>query len=125
LTCRQRGILGVMVREAEIQDFVNKVVEEFAPQRVILFGSHARGDATPDSDVDLLVIMPTKKHTLDQAVEIRVRVEHHFALDLLVRTPAEVKKRLALGDFFLKEVVTDGKTLYKSTRRGVCRGSGR
>ena len=38
-----------------------RVVEEFAPQRVILFGSHARGDATPDSDVDLLVIMPTKK----------------------------------------------------------------
>ena len=111
-----------MVREAEIQEFVDKVVEEFAPQRVILFGSHARGDATSDSDVDLLVIMPTKMQALDQAVEIRQRIDHHFALDLLVRTPAEVNERLALGDFFPKELVSEGKTLYKSARRGVCRG---
>lgn len=61
-----------MVREAEIREFVSKVVEEFAPQRVILFGSHARGDATPDSDVDLLVIMRTEKRTLQQAVEVPV-----------------------------------------------------
>jgi uncharacterized protein len=101
-----------MVRQAEIREFVDRVVEEFAPERVILFGSHARGDATPDSDVDLLVIMPTEQSTLDQAVEIRQRVVHHFAMDLLVRTPADVKQRLRLGDRFLKTVMEEGRTLH-------------
>ena len=109
-----QDILVVMVREAEIQDFVNKVVEEFAPQRVILFGSHARGDATPDSDVDLLVIMPTKKQTIEQAVEIRQRIRRSFPLDLIVKTPADVTWRLALHDCFLTTIVTEGKTLYES-----------
>ncbi len=106
-----------MVREAEIQDFVDKVVEQFAPQRIILFGSHARGDATPDSDVDLLVVMRTKKRTTQQALEIRQRVDSHFALDLLVRTPRDVRERLALHDCFLNAIVTEGRTLYESHRR--------
>ena len=106
-----------MVCEAEIQAFVDKVVEEFSPQRVILFGSHARGDATPDSDVDLLVIMPTIKRTVQQALEIRKRVSCHFALDLLVRTPRDVKERLALRDCFLGSIVTEGRTLYESRHR--------
>lgn len=108
-----------MVGEAEIQDFVNKVVEEFSPQRVILFGSYARGNATPDSDVDLLVIMPTKKRTVQQALDIRLRIACPFALDLLVRTPRDVKQRLALHDCFLKSIVSEGRTLYESRRRRV------
>ena len=80
---------------------------------MILFGSHARGDATPDSDVDLLVIMPTKKRTVQQALEIRQRVDYHFALDLLVRTPRDVRQRLALHDCFLRTIVTEGRTLYE------------
>ena len=108
-----------MVREAEIQDFVNRVVEEFAPQRVILFGSYAYGKATSDSDVDLLVVMPTKKRTVQQALEIRQRISCPFALDLLVRTPRDVRERLALGDCFLRTVINEGKTLYESHRRRV------
>lgn len=85
-----------MVGEADIQDFVNKVVEEFSPQRVILFGSYARGDATPDSDVDLLVVMPTKKEAIDQAVEVRQRIRRTFPLDLIVKTPEELRKEFRL-----------------------------
>jgi predicted nucleotidyltransferase len=103
-----------MICESEIQDFVDKVVAEFSPQRVILFGSYARGEATPDSDVDLLVIMPTTKRTVQQALEIRKRVSCRFALDLLVRTPRDVKKRLALHDCFLGDIVAEGRTLYES-----------
>jgi predicted nucleotidyltransferase len=103
-----------MICESEIQDFVDKVVAEFSPQRVILFGSYARGEATPNSDVDLLVIMPTKMHALEQAVKIRQRVNHHFPMDLLVRTPRDVKQRLKLGDFFLKTILAEGKVLHES-----------
>jgi predicted nucleotidyltransferase len=108
-----------MVCDADIQDFVNRVVEEFAPQRVILFGSYAYGNASSDSDVDLLVVMPTKKRTVQQALEIRQRLSCPFALDLLVRTPRDVRERLALGDCFLKTVINEGKTLYESHRRRV------
>jgi uncharacterized protein len=103
-----------MVRKAEIQDFVDKVVEEFAPQRVILFGSHARGDATADSDVDLLVIMQTSKQPIDQAVEIRQRIRRSFPLDLIVKTPADVDWRLSLHDCFLTTIMNEGKTVYES-----------
>jgi predicted nucleotidyltransferase len=103
-----------MVRAAEIQEFVDKIVEEFAPQRVILFGSHARGDATPDSDVDLLVVMPTKKEAIEQAVEVRQRIRRSFPLDLIVKTPEDVAWRLSLQDCFLTTIMTEGKTLYES-----------
>lgn len=103
-----------MVRETEILEFVGRIVEEFAPQRVILFGSYARGDATPDSDVDLLVVMPTKKETIEQAVEIRQRIRRSFPLDLIVKTPVDVARRLSLQDCFLTTIMTEGKTLYES-----------
>ena len=108
---RRQGILAIMVREAEIQDFVDKVVEQFAPQRVILFGSYARGDATPDSDVDLLVIMPTEKETIEQAVEVRQRIRRSFPLDLIVKTPEDVAWRLSLRDCFLTTIMTEGKNV--------------
>ncbi len=103
-----------MVHEAEIQEFVNRVAQEFAPERVILFGSYARGNATPDSDVDLLVVMPTERRVLDQAVEIRQRIRRSFPLDLIVKTPADMTCRLSLHDAFLTSVMREGKTLYES-----------
>jgi uncharacterized protein len=106
-----------MVCESEIREFVAQIVAEFAPQRVILFGSYARGDATPDSDVDLLVVMPTKKRTVQQALEIRRRISCPFALDLLVRTPRDVKQRLTLHDCFIESIVAEGKTVYESRHR--------
>ena len=103
-----------MVCEADIQDFVDKVVEQFAPHRVVLFGSYARGNATPDSDVDLLVIMPTQKEAVEQAVEIRQCIRRSFPLDLIVKTPADVSWRLSHHDCFLRSVMAEGKTLYES-----------
>jgi uncharacterized protein len=103
-----------MVLDSEIQAFVDQVVAEFSPQRVILFGSYARGDATPDSDVDLLVVMPTQKRTVQQALDIRRQVSCHFPLDLLVRTPSDIHERLILNDCFYHSIVAEGKTLYES-----------
>jgi uncharacterized protein len=103
-----------MACETDIQNFVNEVIAEFAPQRVILFGSYARGDATADSDVDLLVVMPTEKETLEQAVEIRRRIRRSFPLDLIVKTPRDVDWRLSLQDCFLTTIMTEGRTLYES-----------
>jgi len=95
-----------------IQDFCDRIVLEFHPEQVILFGSYARGDADEDSDVDLLVIMPFEGKGARKAAEIMNRVSPGFPVDVLVRTPDTVRERIELGDFFLREIVREGTVLY-------------
>jgi predicted nucleotidyltransferase len=102
-----------MVSRHAIKRFVNEIARRFKPVRIILFGSYAYGRPTPDSDVDLLVIMPCKGRSLDAALNVRLAVAADFPLDLIVRTPAELRRRLALGDFFLHEIVDKGVVLYE------------
>ena len=63
-----------MIRKSEITAFVQRLVQEFDPERVILFGSCARGKPTADSDVDLLVVMNYRGDWVDKAVEMRLRI---------------------------------------------------
>ena len=79
-----------------------QLVERFHPQQVVLFGSYAYGTPTPDSDVDLLVVMETPLRHVEQAVEIRQAVDSPFPVDVLVRTPQHIAERGALGDVFLR-----------------------
>ena len=92
------------------------MAQKFRPERIILFGSYAHGTPTEDSDVDLLVIMPrTRDRGERMSVRIRHAVPRTFPLDLLVRTPADVAKRLRWGDCFLREVVEKGQVLYEAS----------
>ena len=102
-----------MVERRQINRFVKEVAQEFAPQKIVLFGSYAKGGATDDSDVDLMVIMSHKKRNVEQALEIDQRIQRSFPLDLIVKTPAEVKSRLAQKDIFINSVVNEGKVLYE------------
>ena len=83
---------------------------------MVLFGSHANGRTTPDSDVDLLVIMDRVSDGVEQAIEMRRRVPRAFPLDLLVFSKREVSRRLAENDSFFVSVLRDGKTVYESQR---------
>ena len=106
-----------MIQRSEIRRYVKNLVAKFAPQRVVLFGSYACGKPTEDSDVDLLVIMNHKKRkNVEQAVDIDLQLHRTFPMDILVRKPSEVRKRLALGDMFLKSVLEDGNILYEQRR---------
>jgi predicted nucleotidyltransferase len=102
------------VPRAAIRKYVRRVAERFHPQKVILFGSHAYGKPHVDSDVDLLVIMPAK-NMVNTAVRIRWEIPAPFPMDLLVRTPEFVAQRLALGDWFRREVLEQGFVLYDAT----------
>src|SRR4051794_21564038 len=93
-----------------IRRFARQVGELFQPDKVILFGSHAYGTPNADSDVDLLVIMPTRCQ-ISQAVRIRTACWAPFPMDLLVRTPHNIGWRLAEGESFHTEIVTKGKVL--------------
>ena len=104
---------------AAIRRFARAIVEQFHPDRIILFGSYAWGVPTPDSDVDLLVIMPTRNQ-VEQAVRIDEAIEDRgFPLDLIVRTPKTLESRLRWGDCFLQDIVAQGKILYEKTNGAV------
>ncbi|MBY0523092.1 MAG: nucleotidyltransferase domain-containing protein [Gemmataceae bacterium] len=111
---------GADVPMRVIRRFARAVGDRFHPHQIILFGSHAYGSPTADSDVDILVIMPARnKHS--QAVKIRWDVPDPFPMDLLVRTPQEIARGLKEGDTFLTEVVSKGKILYEN--RDACVGA--
>ncbi|MGC1378757.1 MAG: nucleotidyltransferase domain-containing protein [Anaerolineales bacterium] len=103
------------IPQAAIDDVVRQIVEKFHPQKIILFGSYARGNFRPESDVDLFVVMETLLKPVRQEIEISRQLDYEFGLDLLVYTPDTLKERLALGDSFLREIIRDGKTVYEST----------
>ncbi|NTU64055.1 MAG: nucleotidyltransferase domain-containing protein [Chloroflexi bacterium] len=98
-----------------IQNVVKQIADQYAPDKIILFGSYAYGKPRPESDVDLLVVMSTARKETEQAIHICQSISYHFGLDLMVRTPATLARRLALGDPFLQEVVSKGRVLYERT----------
>jgi len=101
-----------MVSMRQIKTVGREIGDRFRPQRIILFGSYADGHATPDSDVDLLVVMPFKGSPIDQSVEIRMQIRPPFPVDLLVRTPQAIRKRLSMGDQFVRSILDRGKVIY-------------
>jgi predicted nucleotidyltransferase len=105
----------VLQRKA-IQRFVAELAGKFRPEQVVLFGSSADGTAMADSDVDLLVVMPHHGPAALQAAKIRQAIPAPFPLDLIVRSPRKIRKRLELGDSFLHEIFRRGEVLYESAR---------
>ncbi len=106
-----------MVATSEIQGLADRIAREFRPLRIILFGSHARDGADRDSDVDLMVILPYTGKSWEMATRIRNRLQPSFPLDLVVRSPDQVRERVGMGDPFLREIVRDGKVLYEADHR--------
>jgi len=98
---------------AQIRGMVKRIVEQFNPDKIILFGSQARGDAGPDSDVDLLVVMPFEGRKLDKIVEIRVALsDFTVPLDILVSTPEQFAIRKEIPGTMERPAAREGKVLY-------------
>ena len=103
-----------MVAMPDIQRYCDAIAAAFKPNRIILFGSYAYGTPTEDSDVDVLVVMPTDP-TLGHrpALKIREQVSAGFPVDVLVRDPSFIRERLQEGDCFLEEITGKGKVMYE------------
>ena len=120
----KRIYFGADIPMRLIRRYARAIAEEFKPDKIILFGSHAYGTPTEDSDVDLLVVMPARdRHA--QSVRIRYRLAAPFPLDLIVRTPAQMESRLEEGESFTTTIVTQGKILYEKGDKGVGQKGGR
>ncbi|MBI4725774.1 nucleotidyltransferase domain-containing protein [candidate division TA06 bacterium] len=97
----------------EIESIAGQLVEKYHAQKVILFGSAARGGFGPDSDLDFLIIkqdVPANRR--ERMREVRRLIEKRVPADYFVYTREELENRLRLGDPFLKAVIADGRVLY-------------
>lgn len=96
-----------------IREMAERIVKRFDPDRIILFGSHARGDAGPDSDVDLLVVMPLSGSRRQKAIEIGVAL-HDIRLpkDVIVTTPEEFEWRKNTIGTIEHPAWREGRLLY-------------
>ena len=103
-----------MVGMKQIRQLSRRIAHEFKPRRIVLFGSYAAGTPTADSDVDLLVVLPHEGRSVEKSVEMRLKLRPAFPLDLLVRTPETVRRRIAMGDTFLRDIMENGKVLYEA-----------
>jgi predicted nucleotidyltransferase len=102
------------VTKGILNEIVRRIVSGVRPEKIILFGSYGYGSPTNDSDVDLLIIMETSDRPADRYLAVsRLIRPRPFPLDILVKTPAEITQALEKGDFFIREIVTKGQTLYE------------
>jgi len=99
--------------KVELKNIVKQIVDYYQPQKIILFGSAAGGKFGKDSDIDLLIIKESKKRRVDRIGDILDLVERKLPLDPLVYTPLEFRRRLEMGDPFLKEVLDSGELVYE------------
>ena len=97
----------------EIESITVQIVEKYGPERIILFGSAARGEFTPDSDADFLIVKKdTPVYGADRIRELSRLIERNIAVDFLIYRPEELNQRMEMGDPFLKAVLEEGKVLY-------------
>ncbi len=102
------------IPQKAIDQVVKQIVEKFKPQKIILFGSYARGNPRPESDVDMLVVMDTLLRDVQQAIEICQQIEYRFGLDLIVHSSKYLVDRVKMGDWFLRDILKEGKVLYEA-----------
>lgn len=110
----------------QLSKTISQIVEDikpYNPEKIILFGSASKGKRRKDSDIDLLVIKKTKKPMIERMRDIRKLIykDEYYGdrkkfpgpIDVIVYTPAQLKKELELGDFFIEEIIKQGKVIYE------------
>ena len=104
--------MAPFVTQEALKAFTDRLVEAFAPEQVILFGSMARGTAGVESDADVLVVMPFEGRALEKILEIRNVCQPEFPLDMLLWRPEDIPRRYRWGDPFIREALDHGVVLY-------------
>jgi predicted nucleotidyltransferase len=101
----------------KIKNLAGQIADQFSPEKIILFGSYANGNPSPQSDVDLLIIVNDHRPIWKLNIDIIQAIPHHFPLDIIVRNSQEIEKRLMLNDFFIEDILRHGIILYERNRQ--------
>jgi predicted nucleotidyltransferase len=91
-----------------------RLKREYQAEKVILYGSHATGEATEDSDVDLFIIAPTKERFFERMATVLGMIrdlKRGVPIEPIVLTKEEVKERVRIGDQFVQEIIEQGTYL--------------
>ncbi len=100
--------------EPTVATMVDRIADEFEPDRIVLFGSRARDEATASSDVDLLVVMPDGTDRREAAIAMRVAVgDLPLAKDIIVTTPDEIGRRAHIVGTLLRAALREGKVVHE------------
>ncbi len=103
-----------MAAADHISILIDRIARQFDPLRIILFGSHARGDAKAQSDIDLLVVLPSVQDKRKAAIEIRrALADLPVSKDIIVSTPDEIRRRGDSVGSVLRPALREGKVLYE------------
>lgn len=105
-----------MVAMNNVRELSDRIVQEFDPEKIILFGSHAYGTPKEYSDVDLLVLMRFEGNSFDQATAILERIHPGCYVDVIVRSPEDALRRYREFDPLIRDALDRGKVLYARTR---------
>ena len=106
-----------VIVEQQIKEITDKIVQEYKPEKVILFGSWVWGTPHEDSDIDLLVVMESDKPRIERQHEVKETVGYAgMPVDVLVHTPEELQESINIKrNLFLEDIVRNGKVLYEKT----------
>lgn len=106
-----------MVTETALRQATERLVAKFRPQRIILFGSHARGTADEHSDVDLLVVCAVEGRRRDLMVAMdRALRGLGFARDIVILTPGEYERDLSIPGTIARPASKEGRVLYDASQ---------
>jgi predicted nucleotidyltransferase len=111
-----KGDEDIMIDEHSIQELCEDIVRVFQPDKIILFGSYASGTPTPDSDVDMLVVLPFEGKNFRKSLEILNHTNPRFPIDLLARNPEDTERRYREGDPLIREALDHGRVMYERHR---------
>lgn len=99
--------------EKEIQSITKHLIEKYGPEKIILFGSAARGEYDQANDLDFLIIkQDVPFYGIDRMRELYELIDRNIAADMLVYRPDEFEDRVRLGDPFIKTILKEGRVLY-------------
>jgi predicted nucleotidyltransferase len=97
-----------------LQDVVNRIVDAAHPEKIVLFGSHARGAARPDSDIDVLVIADSREPRYRRSAPLYGALSDVLVpMDIIVYTRSEVEEWQGVPQAFVTTVIREGKVLYE------------
>ena len=105
---------GVAEGPAVLDDVVRRIAERFSPDKIILFGSRARGDANPDSDIDLLVLFPEVADPHQRAAEVHASLaDFPHPMDIVVSTSSRFERYRNVVNTVYWPASREGKVLYE------------
>jgi len=110
------AILVTVDATEKLSEITKRIVQASQPEKIILFGSYARGDFGPDSDLDLLVVIPEGKHLRHESTRLRGELRGLLVpVDIVVTTPEQLERLGKVRGMVYRTALADGKVLYERT----------